>query len=191
MLNLSPRRQIVLGLVFLLIMAATRSHHIATLTHLPDATWALFFLAGAALGPVWWVAVLLGEALLIDYVAISWFGVSDFCVTPGYVALAIAYPALWVAGRWFARGVTGGVTGMARLLASVTLGGVVAEVISSGSFYFLGGRFAEPTLAEFGSRLLAYGPHMMQSLYLYVGAAVLAHLALAAMTGSRTSQHKL
>ena len=42
---------IALGLAAL--MAATRSHHFASVTHLPDASWAVFFLAGfisAALG---------------------------------------------------------------------------------------------------------------------------------------------
>ncbi|MCB1738647.1 MAG: hypothetical protein KDI42_11010 [Gammaproteobacteria bacterium] len=190
MLTLSPRHQTVIAIAAMVIMALTRSHHVAGLNWLPDATTALFFLAGVLLAPVWWVAVLLGEAVLIDWVAITWGGVSDFCVTPGYAALAIAYPVLWVAGRWFARGVGDGAAGLGRLLFAVLAGGVVAEVIASGSFYFLGGRFAEPTLAEFGARLIAYGPYSIQSLLLYVGAAVLAYVALKTVSSQHAGQPK-
>src|SRR5690554_3136356 len=49
---------IVLGLAVL--MAATRSHHFASVTHLPDASWAVFFLAGFYLRPLWVFPALLG-----------------------------------------------------------------------------------------------------------------------------------
>jgi hypothetical protein len=35
------------GLLLAALMLATRSHHFASPLHLPDASWAVFFLAGA------------------------------------------------------------------------------------------------------------------------------------------------
>ncbi len=46
MIPVSPRSALAIGLSLALLMAATRSHHFATALHLPDASWAVFFLAG-------------------------------------------------------------------------------------------------------------------------------------------------
>src|SRR4051812_40251766 len=103
MLTLSRRHQLAVGAVLVLLMAATRSHHFPTISNIaPDASWAVFFLAGFYLRPAWLLALLLGEAALVDCIAIGWAGVSDFCVSPAYIALLPAYSVLWFAGRWVA-----------------------------------------------------------------------------------------
>jgi len=102
MTSSSPSRtQVFVGLLLAMLMTATRSHHVADLTHLPDASWAVFFLAGFYL-PTLAFGGLLALAALIDYVAITWGGVSSFCVSPAYGFLLPAYGALWLAGRRFA-----------------------------------------------------------------------------------------
>jgi hypothetical protein len=63
-------------------MAATRGYHFVTTEHLPSASWAAFFLAGMYLGSRWVFPVLLAEAALLDFAAITWGGVSNFCVSP-------------------------------------------------------------------------------------------------------------
>jgi hypothetical protein len=45
-------RALPVGLLLAALIAATRSHHFASALHLPDASWAVFFLAGALL-PGW------------------------------------------------------------------------------------------------------------------------------------------
>jgi hypothetical protein len=83
-------------------MAATRSDHFAGELHLPDASAAVFFLAGVYLRPMWMLSALLVEAAFIDYLAIAVGGVSSFCISPAYGFLLPAYGALWLAGRWYA-----------------------------------------------------------------------------------------
>ncbi len=53
MLTLSKRNQILIGLVLVALMVATGGHHYPAVRHmLPSASWAVFFLAGVYLRPV-------------------------------------------------------------------------------------------------------------------------------------------
>jgi len=166
---------IALGLAVL--MAATRSHHFASVTHLPDASWAVFFLAGFYLRPVWAFPALLALAGVSDYVAIAWLGVSDFCVSPAYGFLLPAYAALWTAGRWYARHYRFRFSTLPSLALALAAGAAVCELLSGGGFYFFSGRFEETSFAEFGARLANYFPHALEGIALYIAAAMLIHLA--------------
>jgi hypothetical protein len=115
-------------------MAATRSDHFAGELHLPDASAAVFFLAGVYLRPMWMLSALLVEAAFIDYLAIAVGGVSSFCISPAYGFLLPAYGALWLAGRWYAVRHRFAFSTLLPLAASVVIGGVVSELFSSGGF---------------------------------------------------------
>jgi len=178
MLPLSVRQQLLIGVALAALMAVTRGQHLAALGFLPDASWAVFFLAGVYLRPAWVFVGLVGEAFLLDVAAITWGGVSGFCFTPAYMLLLPAHAALWLAGRWYA--------GRHRQTWStlLPLGGallgavVVAEVLSSGGFYLFSGRFADLSLAELGARLVQYFPASLEALALYTGLAAVIHAAL-------------
>jgi hypothetical protein len=167
-------------------MLATRSHHFADLTHLPDASWAVFFLAGFYLNASWIFPGLLLLGWSIDFLSIGQ-GVNDFCMSPAYGLLLLAYGVLWLAGRWYARRYRFHPATLFTLAATVLTGAMLAELLSSGSFYFLSGRFAEMNLASFGARLRDYFPHSLQGMALYVGAAAIVHgvLGLVSLTGVR------
>lgn len=178
-------RPLPVGLALAALMLLTRSHHFATAVHLPDASWAVFFLAGALL-PGWRpLAALLGLAGAVDYLAITFGGVSAFCVSPAYVALIPAYGALYGAGRWYARGHEATLSSLPRFVAAALVGTTACELLSSGAFFFFSGRFAEPTLAEFGARLVRYFPLALQGMALYLAAAVIVYAAFAALAGRR------
>jgi len=100
MLNLTRRQQIAIGLALTLMMLLTRSHHWASIHSLPDASWAIFFLLGVYVRALWVVPVLIAASVVIDYVAITWGGVSDFCVSPAYWLLIPAYVVLFAGGRF-------------------------------------------------------------------------------------------
>jgi hypothetical protein len=181
MLNLTRRQQTAIGLALTLLMLLTRSHHWAGIHSLPDASWAIFFLLGVYVRALWVVPALIAASVAIDYAAITWGGVSDFCVSPAYGLLIPAYLALFAGGRFYARGHRLSLPGLARL-AGVALAVVaVAELLTSGGFYFFSGRFAEPTLAGFVPRFATYFPHMLGTFMLYLGAAAAVHVALAAL----------
>ena len=188
----TDRRTALITLALALCMAATRNDHFAGELYLPDASAAVFFLAGVYLRPMWIAAALLVEAALIDSAAIALGGVSSFCTSPAYGFLLPAYGALWLAGRWY--GKTPNKQARHRfafstslpLAASVVIGGAVSELFSSGGFYWFSGRF-EPNLAEFGARIARYFPSSLASLAFYVAVAAIVHTALGAvrLSGAR------
>lgn len=187
MLPLTSRQQLAIGAVLAFLMAFTRSHHWATLHSLPDASWAVFFLAGIYLRPLWVVPVLMLEAALADYIAITWGGVSSFCVSPAYWFLIPCYATLYLAGRLYLRHHRLSWAALPWLLGCVLAGAALAELFSSGGFYFFSGRFAEPSLAEFAPRLVKYFPGMLSTMATYLGLAAVIHVAVASWRGD--AQH--
>lgn len=183
MLPLTFRQKIAIGTILALLMALTRSHHWATLLALPDASWAVFFIAGVYLRPRWAIPALMLEATLVDYVAITWGGVSGFCVSPAYGFLIPAYAALFLAGRVYARHHRLSWAALPWLLGSALAGAALAELFSSSGFYFFSGRFAEPGLGEFVPRLVKYFPHMLSTMAIYLGLVAVIHVAVAGLRG--------
>lgn len=182
MLSLTSRQQFAIGIVLALLMAFTRSHHWATLHALPDVSWVVFFLVGVYLR-TYWMPVLMLEAALVDYVAITWGGVSGFCVSPAYWFLIPTYATLFLAGRVYARHHRLSWSALPWLLGSALVGAMLAELFSSGGFYFFSGRFAEPGLGEFIPRLVKYFPHMLSTMVTYLGLAAVIHVAVATWHG--------
>lgn len=180
MYSLNRYQQATVGLVLVLFMILTRGPHAADLMHLPDASWAVFFLAGMYLRPVMLFPVLLGLAGALDFAAIRWGGVSDFCITSAYGFLLPAYGSLWLAGRRYGFRHCDRPATLLPLAGYVFAGVLAGEIFSSGGFYFFGGRFADPSLAGFGGRLLEYFPASLASLAFYLALAVLIHAAFIA-----------
>jgi hypothetical protein len=179
--KLPVSRPLPVAVALAALMLATRSHHFATPMHLPDASWAVFFLAGALL-PGWRpLAALLGLAALVDYVSITFGGVSAYCVSPAYVALIPAYGALYAAGHWYARDHRAALSTLPRFGAAALVGATLCELLSSGAFYVFSGRFADLALAEFGARFVRYFPQALSGIALYLGAAAIAYGVFAAL----------
>lgn len=187
MLTLSKNNQMLIGILLVAMIIITRGHHFASINHLPSASLAVFFLAGLYLRSIWVFPALLALCAGLDYFAITVGGVSSFCVTPAYSFLLLAYGVLWLAGRWFARRYRFKWSTLLPLTGSLAIAATVSELFSSGGFYFLGGRFAETSLTEFGSRLVKYFPQQLESLAFWLGIALLVHVIFAFMHG----QHKI
>lgn len=175
----APRTQTFIGLALMAVMLATRFHHFGDALHLPDASWALFFLAGFYLSPLWLGALML-QAVAIDVAAIGWMGVSGYCLTPAYAALQLAYVVLWAGGRWFRAHGVQALSGLPALAGAVLGSGLVAFALSNGAFYWWGGRVAEPNWAQFVQTWVDYAPAYLGILVLYVGVAALVHGVLTA-----------
>jgi hypothetical protein len=183
-MSLDNRKQLGIGAALALLIAATHGHHFASVLHLPPATWAVFFLAGFYLRRGWVFAALLAEVVVLDYVAVAFGGVSAFCVSPAYGFLLPAYGTLWLAGHWYAKRYNFNASTLpalgVSLLGSVTL----AELFSSGGFYFFSGRFVDISLAEFGGRLVKYFPYSLQSFAFWMGIAIAVHVVLRAISNN-------
>lgn len=180
----NPNRYL-LPLSLALLMLATRSDHFGSTIHLPDASLAVFFLAGFYLRGKWVFPSLLALAVLIDSVAIAHFGVSDFCVSPAYVFLIPAYAAPWAAGFWL-RGKIGWDWASLPLLAGAWLAGSsLAFLASNGSFYWLSGRYADPNWAQYIERAGQYFLPYLTSPVAYVALAVALHGLFHALRNQR------
>jgi hypothetical protein len=182
-MNLDKRPQLWIALALFALMAATRGHHFASLAHLPSASLAVFFLAGFYVRRAWIFVALLVEAALLDYSAITYGGVSSFCVTPAYGFLIPAYGTMWLAGNWFANRYRFAFSALLPFGGSLLVGAGISELFSSGGFYFFGGRYTDQTLAVFGERLLKYFPHQLSGLAFWIGVAVAIHVAFALVRG--------
>jgi hypothetical protein len=176
MIACSRNTQTLIGLSLMAVMLATRFHHFGDALHLPDASWALFFLAGFYLSPLW-LAALMVQAVAIDVAAVGWMGVSGYCLTPAYAALQVAHLALWGGGRLAARQ-HADVAGLARMAGIALASAGVAFVLSNGSFYWFGGRVADTSLAQFGQTFVDYGPRFVAAMMLYLAVAALLHALL-------------
>lgn len=185
MLTLSKTSQIIVGAMLAALIIATRGHHFASINNLPSASLAAFFLAGLYLRPAWVFPALLALCAGLDYAAITVGGVSSFCVTSAYGFLLPAYGSLWLAGRWFAKRYSFSTSALLPLVGSVAVAASISELLSSGSFYFFGGRYADPTLAVFGERLIKYFPHQLEGLAFWLGIALVVHVVFAITNGTR------
>jgi len=172
------QRPVLFALGLIALMAATRMHHFGTALHLPDASLAIFILAGFFIASPWFFAVLFAQAVLIDYLAITQFGVSDFCVTPAYWALIPTYATLWFAGRLYAR-VHHHTLRSLGLFGALSCAAVsIAFVISNGAFYAFSGRFPDMNMSEYAARVTQYYLPYLTSALIYLVPAALLYSAL-------------
>ncbi|HEX5336938.1 MAG TPA: hypothetical protein VFW53_00710 [Gallionella sp.] len=176
----SSQRLLLIGLALAALMGATRMHHFGSALHLPDASLAVFLLAGFFIASPLFFAGLLIEAAVLDYVAITHLGVSDWCVTPAYWFLIPTYAVMWFAGRYYARihrhslrslGVFAGIA-----FAAVS----VAFFISNGSFYWFSGRYTNTNVAEYLARAAQYYAPYLTSGMLYLACAAALYAVLSA-----------
>ena len=180
------RTPLVITLLLAAGMAATRFHHFGSAIHLPDASLAIFFLAGFYLRPALFLPAFLAEAALIDYAAIAYAGVSDWCITPAYGFLIPTYATLWFAGRWYAARHQQHWRTLVPLIGAVTISTTLAFLISNGSFYLFSGRYPDLGWTEYAARVATYFPPYAVSTLMYVFFAAALHAVAIAATRMQT-----
>jgi hypothetical protein len=166
----------LIGVALIGLMAATRSHHFGSAAYLPDASLAVFLLAGFYLRSPWMLLVLLGEAALVDGLTIEG-GTSSFCVTPAYAFLLPTYAAMWLGGRLYRRVHTWSWQTVLPLAAIAVVSTLVAFAISNGSFYVLSGYFSNLSWNEYAAQFIKYLPPYLVSTCTYIAVAAIVHAA--------------
>ena len=173
-------RSIAIGVwaLLTLLMVTTRFKHFGDALHLPDASMAVFFLGGLYLRRHVVFVFFMLLAVLLDYLSTHYAGVSDFCVTAAYAFLPLGYAALWYGGRLYTRELTGSTRSLLGAFGVATACAALSFAISNGSFYWLGGRYAQPHMAEYLQRLWQWGPLFVRTTCGYVVVALLLHAGL-------------
>jgi hypothetical protein len=171
--------------ILAIVMLATRVNHFAAL---PDASWAVFFVAGFYLrgSARWAFPLLMALAVLIDFFVITSQGIdfwSHYCVSIAYWFLVPAYLALWFGGSLLRRMYRGlGVRELVLLAGSLVVAVSVSYVVSNGSYYWLSDTWmAGGQLRSFGGWIENLGDWYLGYLRtnaMYVGIAAVLHVGV-------------
>lgn len=157
-----------LSIALMAMMALTRMHHFGSAFALPDASLAIFFFAGIGVSSLWFFALLLFEAGFIDYIAITQFNVSNFCLSPAYVCLILTYATMWFMGKYCIAFNALSFNDSLKTFGLATLATTVAFIISNGSFYVLSDRFGELSWHQYVSQSGRYYPAYLSSTLIYI-----------------------
>ena len=173
MTTMNLRQQILVFLGLAALMLATRFHHFGSALHMPDASLAIFFVAGFYLRRVAFFALLGAEAVLIDYVAVNYAGVSSWCITPAYGALALSYVVAWAGGYWVSRNAALNTAFALRLALSAFAATSAGFLLANGAFYWLSGRIVDPNWSGYWSHMTLYFASFVGAACAYIAAAAL------------------
>ncbi len=139
-MTLSKPQQAGILVVLALVMAGTRINHFGAL---PDASWAVFFVAGFYLrGTMRWAfPLLMALAVLVDFLVINGQGInfwSHYCVSAAYWFLIAAYASMWAGGAML-RAQASALDLRSLGLLVLTFSGAfsLCFLVSNGSFYWL------------------------------------------------------
>lgn len=158
MIRLNQREQLGAGIALILLLALTRGQHFASVDALPSASWAVFFLAGVLLKPIWGFPLLFLEAVALDITVYGLGNAAASCITPAYGMLVPAYASLWYAGRVYARKHSDQFSTVVPLAGTLLVGSFIGNLFSSGGYYFLSGKFEVTTLLGMVERIEMYYP---------------------------------
>jgi hypothetical protein len=186
MFVLNSRQERLVILLLTVAMAATRIEHFGINRIAPDASTAIFFLAGLLIGNPLWLVAFLAEALALDVTAVKAVGVSPVCITFGYAMMIPAYAALWYAPRALRADFRPSMFGFTKLALACAAGLAVFFVFSNIGYYVGSGYFSLG-IAEYARRVARYFPHYLEITLLYSAAGV----AIAAAAFYLRREHRI
>lgn len=172
------------GLIGLILL--TRMNHFGDHVYLPDATIAALFLGGLLITRSSWLALAIAAAFGMDFYALGFKGVSDYCMSLGYWGLIPTYAAVWGAGRWLAKREQ---PFAAIPYSTVALAAAsVAFVLSNAFWYSFSDKVNTLTVVEFTQRVAQYYTPYVGFAMMYLGIAWLVVKALPKLNlGSSTT----
>ncbi len=183
-----PGQRAVILVLLAALMQVTRSHLPVLATHIgpvPDASWAVFFMAGFYLRgwSRWAFPLFMVLAMTVDYAVITGQGMdfwSHYCVSAAYWCLVPAYLALWVGGSLTARLAQQLSDNRTLVVACVALVAsvVVCHLISQGSFYWISDSVVQPTLAGWWKNYSDWFVPFLRSTAIYVGLGAIVHVGV-------------
>lgn len=168
----------------LLVMLATRSSHFATAWSLPDASRAVFFLGGFYLARKYF-GVLIGTAIAMDFISMA-LGGSRACLSPGYPLIVPAFAVLWFGGEMLRKVQSRDVLFFAKAAAYWWVAATIAYAMTGAGYYFLSGKFADPSLSGWFERLQTWYAMFVAQPMLYLVVAAVVHFAVTQVTRERS-----
>jgi hypothetical protein len=174
-MSLKTQNSTLIGMALIALIVLTRSSHFGTSFLLPDATIAALFLTGMLMQKIRWLAIAIAVAFAVDFYALGFAGVADYCMSLGYWGLIPTYAMVWGVGRYIAKqekpfAVQVFVT--AALMATS-----LAFVLSNAFWYAFSDKVNSLTITEFSARVAPYFTPYLGYTVFYLGSAWLAQAA--------------
>ena len=168
-----------LALGLALVMMVTRVGHFGEAGGPPDASWAVFLLAGLWLQDARAFPAFFSLGWLADMVAFS-LGTPTDCYSLAYLFLIPAYGSLWAAGQLLGRhAVLSGPQGAGMLGAAALLSGVVCFFWANLGMWWLAETATPYSLVAYLGAVSQYLPSYLLTMGTYVAMAFVLALAVA------------
>jgi hypothetical protein len=158
-----------LALALGLVMFVTRVGHFGEYGGPPDASWAVFFLAG-----LW----LRDARLFPAFVALGWgadvvasaLGTPSLAFSPAYLFLLPAYGALWAAGQWVSARAE---HRLPRLAVAVLGSAAVAFTVANLGMYLMAPPAVSTGFGSFAAQVAGWFPGYLLTMATYVSVGLL------------------
>jgi len=190
---LSSRGQWALLATSVLLIAATRYHHFFSQTIVADATWAAMFVTGLVISLRYALPILLITVASIDLGSASMTGSFDSsaCLTPAYPFLLLAYSSLWMIGRISRSYIQLTFGGIAIGYLSLTIGVLIAFVISNASWYLWAPEANLYSVTEYSMIVSQYALSFWQGALVWFSIATLVAWMIIKQQRNNPAQHIL
>lgn len=181
-MTLTTRSRLAIFAGLAALMVATRMNHFGAV---PDASWAVFFIAGFHLrGSLRWAfPALMAVAVAVDYAVITTSGQSfwsHYCVSPGYWFLVPAHLSMWAGGSLLRRHYRPGSLQALGLLPVAVFASVAAcHFFAQGGFYWLSDAVANPTVAGWATNYADWFLPYLRTAGIYIALAAVLQAAIA------------
>jgi len=159
-------------------MVLTRSHYFSLL---PDASWAVFFIAGFYLHSWkrWVFPSLIGLAVLVDWQVITAQGIrfwQHYCISIGYGCLLPAYFVMWAGGQWLQQHNQRPIRQRVTLfLLSLSSSVALCHLLAQGGFYWLSESISDPTFSGWAKNYVRWFLPYWSVALLYTSSALWIH----------------
>jgi hypothetical protein len=150
-------------------MFVTRVGHFGEYGGPPDASWAVFFLAGLWLRSAKLFPAFFALGWLADLTAFA-LGTPNLCYSPAYLFLIPAYGALWMAGQWVSRRAE---SPLPRALIAVPVAALVAFTVANLGMYLLAPSSTATGIADFATQVSGWFPGYLLTMSMYVAVGLL------------------
>ena len=165
----------LIGMALIALILLTRSSHFGTSFLLPDATLAALFLTGMLMQKVRWLAITVAVAFAVDFYALGFAGVADYCMSLGYWGLIPTYAMVWGAGRYVAKQEQP--FNLSIFVPAALIATSLAFVLSNAFWYAFSDKVSSLTIAEFSERVAQYYSPYLGYTAFYLGVAWIAQAA--------------
>lgn len=186
----SLSRNFFIGTALVALILLTRTNHFGSSIYLPDATIAVLFVGGLLVQRLRWFAIAVIAAFGMDFYALGYKGVSDYCMSFGYWGLIPTYAAVWWMGRTlaaYAQKKQANPFAIAAYTAFAWLAASIGFILSNAFWYAFSDKVNTLSVVEFSQRVAQYYTPYVGYALMYVGIAWLVNLAAKSLVPHTTS----